>query len=108
MAIKWSASRVSEAMDKTEELVNQIKEPLIKAREAITQARTIPGIPQYLDQYLMRLLGEIDRTIGEGTDWNPEGQLKALIDLVRLCIPAGAIEAEKKQLEHGDQGGMSL
>jgi hypothetical protein len=103
MPIRWSAVKVSEAMDMTEEYINQIREPLKKARDIVNQARTIPGIPQYIDQYLMRTISEIDRTIGDGSEWNPEGQLKASIDLVRASIPLGAIEAEKEKREHGNQ-----
>ena len=108
MPIKWSALEVSEAMDKTEVYIDQIREPLQKAKDILSEARTIPNIPSYLDQYLVRTIGEIDRTIGDRSTWNPEGQLKASIDLVRASIPAGAVEAEKQKQEHGDQKNLMV
>ncbi|MFC1902708.1 hypothetical protein ACFLX4_01390 [Chloroflexota bacterium] len=64
MPIKWSTLRVSGAMDTVEEFVNQAAEPLEQARIVAQEARNIPNLPQYVDQYLMRIIGEIDRTIG--------------------------------------------
>src|SRR4030042_5710911 len=80
--IKWSAPRVSEAMDMVEEYVNQAVEPLEQVRIVAREARNIPNIPQYVDQHLVRIIGEIDRAIG-GSQWDPVGRLKTGIQAVR-------------------------
>ncbi len=102
MPVKWSALMVNEAMDMVEEYVNQAVEPLEQARIVASEARNIAHLPQYVDQYLVRIIGEIDRVIG-GSQWEPVGRLKAGIQSVRESLPAGAIEDEKKRLESGSQ-----
>ena len=102
MPIKWSPLMVSEAMDMVEEYVNHVVEPLEQARIVASEARNIPNLPQYVDQYLVRIVGEIDRAIG-GSQWEPVGRLKVGIQSVRESLPDGAIEAEKKRLESGSQ-----
>jgi len=93
---------VSESMDMVEEYVNQAAEPLEQARIVASEARNIPNLPQYVDQYLVRIIGEINRAIG-GSQWEPVGRLKAGIQSVRESLPDGAIEDEKKRLESGSQ-----
>jgi len=93
---------VSEAMDMVEEYVNQTVEPLEQARIVAIEARNIPNLPQYVDQYLVRIIGEIDRAIG-GSQWEPDGRLKAGIQSVRESLPDGAIEEERKRIENGSQ-----
>ena len=102
MPIKWSPLMVSEAMDMVEEYVNQTVEPLEQARIVASEARNIPNIPQYVDQYLVRIIGEIDRAIG-GSQWEPVGRLKAGIQSVRESLPDGAVEEERKRIENGSQ-----
>ncbi len=102
MPIKWSPLMVSEAMDMVEEYVNQTVEPLGQARIVASEARNIPNIPQYVDQYLVRIIGEIDRAIG-GSQWEPDGRLKAGIQSVRESLPDGAVEEERKRIENGSQ-----
>ena len=102
MPVKWSALRVSEAMDMVEEFVGQAVEPLEQARIVAQEARNISNLPQYIDQHLMRIIGEIDRAIG-GSQWEPEGRLKAGIQSVRDCLPDGAVDEERKRLESGSQ-----
>ena len=102
MPVKWSALRVNEAMDMVEEYVNQAVEPLEQARIVAREARNISNLPQYVDQYLVRIIGEIDRAIG-GSQWEPEGRLKAGIQSVRDSLPDGAVDEEKKRLENGSQ-----
>ena len=102
MPVKWSALKVIEAMDMVEEYVVQAIEPLEQARIVASEARNIPNLPQYVDQYLVRIIGEIDRAIG-GSQWEPEGRLKAGIQSVRESLPDGAAEEEKKKLERGSQ-----
>jgi len=102
MPIKWSPLMVNEAMDMVEEYVNQAVEPLEQVRIVASEARNIPNLPQYVDQHLVRIIGEIDRAIG-GSQWEPVGRLKAGIQSVRESLPDGAIEDEKKRLESGSQ-----
>jgi len=102
MPIKWSALMVSDAMDMVEEYVNQAVEPLEQVRIVASEARNIPNLPQYVDQHLVRIIGEIDRAIG-GSQWEPIGRLKAGIQSVRESLPDGAVEDERKRLESGSQ-----
>jgi len=102
MPVKWSALKVNEAMDMVEEYVDQVVEPLEQARIVASEARNIPNLPQYVDQYLVRIIGEIDRVIG-GSQWEPVGRLKAGIQSVRESLPDGAIDEERKKLESGSQ-----
>ena len=102
MPVKWSALMVSEAIDMVEEYVGQAVEPLEQARIVAQAARNILNLPQYVDQYLLRIIGEIDRVIG-GSQWEPVGRLKAGIQSVRESLPDGAIDEERKKLESGSQ-----
>ena len=102
MPVKWSALKVNDAMDMVEEYVNQVVEPLEQARIVATEARNIPNLPQYVDQYLLRIIGEIDRAIG-GSQWEPVGRLKRGIQSVRESLPDGAVDEERKRIESGSQ-----
>jgi len=102
MPVRWSALKVSEAMDMVEEFVGQAIEPLEQARIVAREARNIPNLPQYVDQHLLRIIGEIDRAIG-GSQWEPDGRLKAGIYSVRESLPEGAVDEERKRLESGSQ-----
>jgi len=102
MPIKWSALRVSEAMDMAEEFINQAAEPLEQAKLVAVEARKIANLPQYVDQDIARLISEIERAIG-GSQWEPIGRLKTTIESVRKSIPDGAIEAERDSARQGNQ-----
>ena len=102
MPIKWNALLVSDAMDMVEESVSQVIEPLEQARTVACEARNIPNLPQYVDQHLLRIISEIDRTIG-GSEWEPVGRIMAAIGSVRESLPDRAVEDEKKRLETGSQ-----
>ena len=102
MPVKWSALKVNEAMDMVEEFVDQVIEPLEQARIVASEARNIPNLPQYVDQHLLRIIGEIDRAIG-GSQWEPEGRLKAGIQSVRESLPDGAVDEERRRIENGSQ-----
>ena len=93
MPIKWSALRVSEAMDMVEEFVNQAAEPLEQAKTVTNEARNILNLPQYLDQRLVRLIIDIERI----------DYIRNSINAVRNELPDGAVEAEKKTESHGRQ-----
>ena len=64
MSIKWSALRVNEAMNMVEEHVNRAVELLEQVKIAVNEARNIQNLPKYVDHYLVRIIGEIDRVIG--------------------------------------------
>jgi len=91
--IKWSALRVSEAMDMVEEFISQADEPLDQAKIVAREARNIVNLPQYLDQRLVRLIIDIERI----------DYIKNSIIAVRNELPDGVVEAEKKSESHGRQ-----
>ena len=93
MPIKWSALRVSEAMDMVEEIISQADEPLEQAKIAANEARNIVNLPQYLDQRLVRLIIDIERI----------DYIRNSINAVRRELPDEAIESEKKSASHGRQ-----
>ena len=93
MPIKWSALKVSEATDMVEEFINEAAEPLEQAKVVATEARKIDGIPQYVDERLMRLITDIERI----------DYVRNAIKAVRESLPDGAVEEEKKRLESGSQ-----
>ncbi len=91
MPIKWSAVAVSEAMDKIEQQVNLADQFLAEAKAKAEKARSIAHLPQYIDQRLVGLIGDIERI----------DSVKSRIESVRQDIPDGAIEAERKSTKHG-------
>ena len=93
MPIKWSALRVNEAMDMVEEFISQANEPFEQAKLVANEARNIANLPQYLDQRLVRLIIDIERT----------DYIKSSIEAVRRDLPEGSVEAEKKSASHGRQ-----
>ncbi len=102
MLIKWSPLKVSEAMDEVEEHINEAIEPLEQARDAAREALKIPNLTQYVTQHILRIIGDIDQSIG-GSQWNPKGRLKSGVQSVRDSLPKDAIEDEKKKLGNGSQ-----
>ena len=94
MSIRWSALRVSEAADDTEELIGEAAGPLLQARIVAREARKSPNLPQYVDERLYHIISEIDRAIG-GSRFEPVGRLRAGIKAVRDAIPEGALEEER-------------
>ncbi len=106
MPIRWSAWKVSEAMDMAEEYVNQAIEPLEQAKLVATEARKIANLPGYVDQHLSRLISEIERVTGGVLPWNQQsypGNVRTAISSIRESIPAGTVEAERQKLENGKQ-----
>jgi hypothetical protein len=102
MPIKWNALLVNDAMDMVQEFFSQAIEPLEQARTVAGEARNIPNLPQYVDQYLLRIIGEIDRVIG-GSEWDPTGRIVAGIQSVRDSLPNGAVKDAKKKIGAGSQ-----
>ena len=93
MPIKWSALRVSEAMNMVEEYIDQAAEPLEQAKIVTNEARNIINLPQYLDQRLIRLIIDIERI----------DYIRNSINAVRNELPDGALTAEKKSESHDRQ-----
>ena len=93
MPIRWSAVKVSEAMDKVEHQINLAEAFLSEARAKAGEARRIAHLPGYLDDRLIRLITELERI----------DRVRDAIKAVRSSIPDGAIEAERERLRHGNQ-----
>ena len=93
MPIKWSAVKVSEAMDDVERQINLAESFLTEAKAKAEAARAIADLPQYVDQRLIRLTCDIQRI----------DNVKNAIEAVRQTIPDGALEAEKEHTRNGSQ-----
>ena len=93
MPIKWSALKVSEAMDMVEECIDGGADPLERAKLVAVEARRIPNLPQYVDQRLVHLISDIERM----------DYVKSAIRAVRESLPGGAVEEERKRVESGRQ-----
>ena len=100
MPIRWSALKVSEAADMMEEFVNKAAEPLEQVRIMAREARKIANLPQYIDQDLTRIIGEIDRAIG-GSQFEPVGRLRSGIAAIRKDLPEGSVKAGQESAKHG-------
>ena len=102
MPIKWSALKVSEAMDMAEEFVNEAKEPLERALMVAQEAENIDNLPEYMKQRISRLTYEIQGAIGgKGRYHDTDGTFRNVIKSVRDDIPEGAIEAERERTKNG-------
>ena len=91
MPIKWSAVKVSEAMDEVEQQVMLADQFIAEARVKIALAHKIANLPGYLDQKLNRLDDQLERL----------ESIKQAITRVREDIPDGAIEAERESTKYG-------
>jgi len=102
--IKWSGLRVIEAMDMTEEHVNQAIEPLEQARLVAEEAAKIPNLPEYMKDRISRLIEELKRLTG-GVIYGHEtpSYLIFAINSVRDNIPKEALEQEKARERAGKQ-----
>jgi len=106
MPIKWSALQVVEAVNMVEEYINQAIEPLEQAKLVAIEVRNIPNLPQYIDQYLSRLISEIGRITGGVLPWNQQpypGNVRTAISSIRQSLPAGTVEAERQSFANGKQ-----
>lgn len=93
MPIKWSALKVSEAMDMIEEFIDQAAEPLELAKLVATEARRIADVPQYVDGRLSSLIANIERI----------DSIRDSIEAVRASLPNGAAVEEQRRIESGKQ-----
>ncbi len=91
MPIKWSAVKVSEAMDEVENQVILADQFIAEAKAKAEAARKIANLPQYIEQRINRLIDQLDRM----------ESIKGAIESVRKDIPEGAIEAEQESTRHG-------
>ena len=91
MPIKWSAVKVSEAMDGVEQQVLLADQFIAEAKVKAEEARKIADLPSYMDDCLCRLIDQIQRI----------DNVKGAITSVRNSIPDGAIEAEQARGKHG-------
>jgi len=93
MPVKWSAVKVSEAMDDVERQINLAESFLTEAKVKAETARKIANLPQYVDQRLVRLICDIERI----------DNVRSAIEAVLKSIPDGAIEAEQEHIKNGSQ-----
>ena len=94
MPIKWSAVRVSEAMDEVELQLTCAQPFIDQAIAKVQEARRIPNLAGYMDDRLARVEWDIKEKFN---------RIKAGIESVRKAIPEGAIEEERERLKHGSQ-----
>ena len=92
MPIKWSAVKVSEAMDEVESQVTLADSFFAEAKTRAEEAKKIPDLPQYMEQRIQTLIWDIERI----------NQVKDKIEGVRKDIPDGAIEEEQGRTRHGN------
>jgi len=93
MPIKWSAVKVSEAMDEVEQQVLLADQFIAEAKTKAQAAKRISNLPQYMEQRLNRLIDQLGRM----------EYIKGAITAIREDIPDGAIEAEREAGKHGSQ-----
>ena len=94
MPIKWSAVKVSEAMDEAELQLTCAQPFIDRALTVVKEARQIPNLAGYMDDRLARVQWDIEEKFN---------RIKVGIQAVRKAIPEGAIEAERESLKHGNQ-----
>ena len=91
MPIKWSATKVSEAMDEVEAQVLLADQFIAEAKAKVEAVKKIPNLPQYMEHRFLRLIDQL----------NKMDYIKGAIETVRKDIPDGAIEAERESAGHG-------
>ena len=85
MPIRWSALRVSEAMDEVERQIDAAQPFFDVAKDKAREAKTIPNLPGHMNDRLSRLIWDIDRIQA----------VRAAIASVRRDIPSEALNAER-------------
>jgi len=94
MPIKWSALKVSEAMDEAELQLTCAQPFIDQALATVQEAKRIPNLAGYMGDRLARVEWDIKEKFN---------RIKASIESVRKAIPEGAIEAERERLKYGSQ-----
>lgn len=97
MPIRWSALEVSQGLDEVEAELAQAKPFIDRAMAKMEKIRSLPHLPQYMDERLMRLDYEIGQKL-----WL---RIADAIKGIRDRIPEGAIEAERGA---GKQPGLNI
>lgn len=96
MAIKWSASKVSEALDEVEKQISLADAFFEEAQKRAKEARQIPNLPGYLDDRLVRILSQLERM----------DNVKSAIESARDAIPKGEIERWRRRDSMGSTGSL--
>jgi len=91
VSIKWSAVKVSEAMDEVEQQVLLSDQFIAEAAAKVREAKKIANLPQYMEQRLNRLIDQLGRL----------EYIKSAITSIRDDIPDGAIKEERDNAKHG-------
>jgi len=91
MPIKWSAVKVSEAMDEVEQQVLLADQFIAEAKTRAEAAKRISNLPQYMEHRINRLIDQLERM----------EYIRGAITAIRNDIPDGAIEAERESTRHG-------
>ena len=97
MSIKWSAVKVSEAMDEVEQQVLLANQFIAEAKTKAEAAKRIGNLPQYMEHRISRLIDQLERL----------EYIKGAITAIRNDIPDGAIEEEQKQSKYGSQQSLT-
>jgi len=97
VAIKWSAIKVTEAMDDVELQLSCAQPFIDQALAKVQEARRIPNLAGYMDDRLARVEWDIKEKFG---------RIKAGVEALRQAIPRGAIQAELEASKHGSQQGL--
>jgi hypothetical protein len=97
MAIRWSATKVSEAMNEVQKQLDQAEPFILQALARAREARRIPDLAGYVDDRLARLASCLVDDFG---------RIKASVTSVRQSIPDGAIETEKAKTKYGERVAM--
>jgi len=93
MPIRWSAVKVSEAMDEVERLIEKAEIPLKLAKQEVRCTLKLPNLPQYIDQRLNRLIDRIEKI----------DTVKSVLQSVRDDLPQADLKQQQKQSEYGSQ-----
>ncbi len=96
MAIKWSASKVSEALDEVEKQISLAESFFEEAKKKAKEAQRIPNLPQYMAQSLNRVFYQIERI----------DNVKSALQSARDAIPKGEIEKWRKRDSMGSTGSL--
>ena len=99
MPIRWSAVKVSQAIDQVEAKLAEAQPFLDQAYAIAQEARSIPNLAGYIDGGLARLACDIRER---------SARIQSGIQSARSCIPEGAIEADLEQSRHGEQQPLTL
>ena len=91
MAIKWSAVKVSEAIDEVEQQVVLAEPFLDEARRKAAEAKSIANLPAYMSDRFNGIIFQIEKL----------DDVKSRIESARNAIPDGAIEEEQRSTRHG-------